>query len=85
MTDAPEVLEGVLEVRPTGGHSRSAMLSTLLRPDHGDPIVLHRRQAVALDAEPELAVYAGRRVRVTGTRGWSSFVVDQVEVIPDEG
>ena len=82
MTDS-EVLEGVLEVAPTGGHSRSAMLSTVLRPDDGEPVVLHRREAVALDAEPELASYAGRRVQVTGTRGWSSFQVDRIEVIPD--
>jgi hypothetical protein len=39
---------------------------------------LRRRDAEALDAEPELARYAGRRVRVTGVRGWTTFVVDEI-------
>jgi hypothetical protein len=47
-------------------------------------VTLHGRGATSLGVEPELAAYVGRHVRVTGTRAWSSFVVDHVEVMSDE-
>jgi hypothetical protein len=54
------------------------MVSAVLVPDDGEPVVLHRRGDTSLSAPQELAAYAGRRVRVVGRRGWSSFVVDDV-------
>jgi hypothetical protein len=44
-----------------------------------ETVVLRRRGAVRLDAEPELTVHEGQRVRVVGTRSWRTFVVDSVE------
>ena len=71
-------LEGVVEVRVTGGGSKSQMRSVVLVPDEGDALVLHPRGSAALSADAGLAAYDGRRVRVVGHRGWSSFVVDEV-------
>ncbi len=45
--------------------------------------MLRRRDALALDAEPELLGYVGRRVRVTGRHAWSAFVVDSCEVVDE--
>jgi hypothetical protein len=83
MTDPPpepDVLVGTVDVRVTGAGSKAEMPSVLLVPDDpgADPVPLRRRDAEALDAEPELARYAGRRVRVTGVRGWTTFVVDEI-------
>lgn len=77
-------LTGIVDVRPTGVGSKSEMPSVvLLVEDARDTVVvLRRREARALDAEPELAAYAGRRVRVTGEQGWSTFVVDAIEELP---
>lgn len=75
MTDE---LEGVVEVRVTGAGSKSEMLSAVLVPDEGEPVVLHQRGVESLSAPPELTAYDGARVRVVGRRGWSSFVVDAV-------
>lgn len=77
-----ERLEGVLRVRVVDEGSKAAMPAAVL--DTGDDaVVLRRRGAVRLDAEPELAAYDGQRVRVVGTRSWRTFVVDAVE--PLEG
>lgn len=78
----PDVLEGILELRVTGAGSKSEMLSVVLVPDEGDAVVLHPREATSLSADADLATYAGRRVRVEGRRGWSSFVA--VTVTPVE-
>lgn len=76
-------LVGTLEVRRVAEGSKSEMDAVVLVLDDPDalPVVLRRRDPVALDAEPELAVHAGARVRVTGSPGWSTFAVDSVEVI----
>jgi hypothetical protein len=78
MTDQ---LSGIVDVRPTGVGSKSEMLSVVLLVDDAETMVipLRRRDALALDAEEELAAYAGRRVRVTGSRHWNTFVVDDIE------
>lgn len=80
MNDAPmnDEVEGVVELRVTGAGSKSEMLSVVLVPDDGDPLVLHPREARSLSADPDLAAYAGTRVRVVGRRRFSSFVVDEV-------
>lgn len=75
-------LTGTVDVRLTGVGSKSEMTSVVLVPDDGGPedaVVLRRSDAEALDAEPELAAYAGKHVRVRGTQGWSTFVVDEIE------
>jgi hypothetical protein len=78
----PEQLEGVLRVRVVDAGSKAAMPAAVL--ETGDQaVVLRRRGAVRLDAEPELTAYEGKRVRVVGTRSWRTFVVDSVE--PLEG
>jgi len=78
----PETLTGRVEHRLVAPGSKSEMAAVVLVPEAGDlvDVVLRRRDAVALDAEPELL---GRRVRVTGTRAWSAFVVDTVDVIDE--
>lgn len=78
MTDE---LTGTVDVRPTGVGSKSEMLSVVLLLDGDETTVvpLRRRDALALDAEPELAAYAGKHVRVTGTQQWTTFVVDTIE------
>ena len=78
MTDE---LTGTVDVRTTAVGSKSEMLSVVLVLDaEGTTVVpLRRRDALALDAEPELAEHSGHHVRVTGTRQWSTFVVDTVE------
>lgn len=79
MTDE---LVGTVAVEVTGQGSKSEMTSAVLYRDSdpaGSPVVLRRREATALSVEPELARYDGRRVRVRGVQGWSTFVVDSVE------
>lgn len=84
---ADESLTGRVERRVVGVGSKSEMSAVVLVPDHpasvteADGIVLRRREASALDAEPELLAYAGRRVRVVGRRGWSVFVVTALDVL----
>jgi hypothetical protein len=77
-------LVGRLEVRTVDAGSKSEMTAVVLVPDDptAEAVRLRRRTATALDAEAELADLAGRRVRVTGERGWQTFVVDEVEVLP---
>ena len=78
----PEQLEGVLRVRVVDAGSKAAMPAAVL--ETGDQtVVLRRRGAVRLDAEPELTAYEGKRVRVVGTRSWRTFVVDSVEPLED--
>ena len=78
-------LVGVVATRTVGTGSKSEMTAVVLIPDggteHGAEVVLRRRAAAALDAEPELLAYVGARVRVTGTRSWTTVVVDSVEVL----
>lgn len=76
-------LVGRLEVRTVGAGSKSEMTAVVLVADDpaGVPVPLRRREAAALDAEPELAELAGRRVRVVGSQGWQTFVVDEVELL----
>lgn len=78
-------LVGRLEERPVDVGSKSEMTAVVLVPDDPavDAVVLRRREAAALDAEAPLVALTGKRVRVTGDRGWSTFVVDEVEVLPD--
>jgi len=57
------------------------MVSAVLVPAEGEPVVLHQRGEESLSAPADLAAYAGTRVRVVGRRGWSSFVVDRVEAL----
>ena len=80
-------LLGRLEVRTLDVGSKSERTAVVLVPDDpsADVVPLRRREAGALDAEEQLAVLGGKRVRVTGDQGWSSFVVDEVEVLPDDG
>ncbi len=77
--EPPDVLDGVVELRVTGTGSKSEMVSAVLVLDEGEHVVLHQRGSASLSAPADLAAYAGTRVRVTGSRGWSSFVVDRVE------
>ncbi len=74
-------LTGIVDVRVTGVGSKSEMRSVVLLLDDGEDtvITLRRREAVALDAEEQLAAYSGRHVRVTGDQIWTTFVVDQIE------
>ena len=75
---------GALAARVVGAGSKSEMTAVVLLADEApdDPgVVLRRRDAVALDAEPELLALVGSRVRVTGTRTWTTLVVDSVEVL----
>ena len=76
-------LVGTVDVQLVGAGSKSEMTSVVLVTDDPAvaPVVLRRREATALDAEEELAVYVGRRVRVVGEQAWSSMVVDSVEVL----
>ena len=78
-SEPPEILEGLLDLRVTNAGSKSEMISAVLVPDDGEAMVLHERGFEGLSASPDLAAYAGTRVRVVGRRGWSSFVVDRVE------
>jgi len=85
-----ETMTGLVERRVVGVGSKSEMSAVGLGPDapasagDAEGVVLRRRDAVALDAEPELLAYVGRHVRVVGRRGWSVFVVDVVEALDDE-
>lgn len=74
-------LTGIVDVRLTGVGSKSEMQSVVLLVDDSDGAVvtLRRREAVALDAEEQLADYTGRHVRVTGDQIWTTFVVDRIE------
>ena len=72
-----ETLVGRLRVRLVDRGSKGAMPAAVLETDE-ETVVLRRREATRLDAEPELAAYDGRRVRVVGTRSWRTFVVDEV-------
>jgi hypothetical protein len=78
-----EQLVGTVAERLVGAGSKSEMNAVVLVPDEPgqEAVVLRRRAAKALDAEPELLAYVGRRVRVSGTRAWAAFVVDLVEPI----
>jgi hypothetical protein len=76
---SPDVLEGLIDVRVTNAGSKSEMVSVVLVPDEGEPVVLHERGLESLSAPPRLAAYAGTRVRVEGRRGWNSFVVDRAQ------
>ncbi len=85
-TPAAELV-GIVAVEVTGRGSKSEMLSVVLHPEPGvdaPPVLLRRREATALSAEPELAAYDGQRVRVTGVPGWSTFVVDTIERLDDD-
>ena len=77
-------LVGRLELRTVGAGSKSEMTAVVLVPDDpdADAVQLRRRAATALDAEPQLAALVGNRVRVVGTSGWQTFVVDEIEVLP---
>jgi hypothetical protein len=79
----PVDLTGVVDVRVTGVGSKSEMTSVVLLPDGAasQPLLLRRREAAALDAEAELTAYAGQRVRVTGSRGLASLLVDRIEPV----
>jgi hypothetical protein len=77
-----EVIEGVLEVRVVDAGSKAEMPAAVLTTSAG-PVVLRRRDAARLDVEPELAAYDGRRVRVTGTQAWRTFVVDEIEALEE--
>jgi hypothetical protein len=76
-------LVGRLEARTVGTGSKSEMTAVVLVPDDAaaDAVQLRRREATALDAEPELAELVGRRVRLVGSQGWQTFVVDEVDVL----
>lgn len=79
-------LMGLVATRTVGAGSRSEMRAVVLIPEPGEDgsveaVVLRRREAAALDAEPELLAYVGARVLVTGTRSWTTVVVDSVEVL----
>lgn len=77
----PELAEGVVEVRVTGAGSKAEMSSVVLVTDDGGALVLRRTGSVdggPLSADPQLAAYAGQRVRVVGQRTWSSFLVDEL-------
>lgn len=81
MTDE---LTGRVEVRVTGVGSKSEMRSVVLvTPD--EEVVLRRRDALALDAEAELAAYDGKVVRVEGSRTWTTFVVDAISEVASGG
>ena len=80
---APEILEGVLTVTVVDAGSKGEMPAAVLTTADRT-VVLRRRHAARLDAEPELAGLAGRRVRVTGTSAWRTFVVDAVELVEGE-
>jgi hypothetical protein len=79
--DSPDVLEGLVDVRVTNAGSKSEMRSVVLVPDEGEPVVLHEQGQESLSASAGLAAYAGRRVRVSGRRGWSSFLVHRVSAL----
>ena len=76
-------LTGIVDVRVTGVGSKSEMRSVVLLIDdsEGTVVTLRRREAVALDAEEQLAAYRGHRVRVTGDQVWTTFVVDRIEAL----
>ena len=81
-------LVGRIELAVTGRGSKSEMTTTVLVPEepHGEQVVLRRRGARALSAEPALAAYAGQRVRVVGEQTWTTFVVDAITAEePGEG
>jgi hypothetical protein len=80
---SPDTLEGIVELRVTNAGSKSEMVSAVLVPDEGEPVVLHQSGITSLSAPAELAAHAGRRVRVVGRRGWSSFVVDAVTPVEE--
>ena len=86
-------LTGTIEERLVGAGSKSEMPAVVLVPDPAagtaedpevEPTVLRRRDATRLDAEPELLAYVGRHVRVHGTRAWTTFVVDEIELLDDD-
>ena len=69
--------------------SKGEMTAVVLDTDDEDrPVVLRRRDAQALSAAPELLGWVGQRVRVAGSRSWTTFVVDHIEpldeITPDE-
>ena len=79
-----EQLEGVVAVEVTGRGSKGERPSVVLHRDGADPpLVLRTRHPASLSAEPELAEYAGRRVRVRGHLGWASFVVAEIEEVTE--
>lgn len=80
-----EELTGTVDVRPTGVGSKSEMESVVLLVEGADVVTLRRRHALALDAEAELAAYAGKHVLVRGSRLWTTFVVDEIEEIEEDG
>lgn len=80
-----EELEGVVAVEVTARGSKGERRSVVLRGDGTGPVVLRTRHPTSLSAESDLAAYAGRRVRIRGERGWTSFVVDEIESLTDPG
>lgn len=84
-----ELVTGTVDVQVTGIGSKSEMPSVVLLVDDAEDdtsdavLPLRRREATALSAEPELAAYAGRHVRVSGSRLWTTFVVDTIEVLDE--
>lgn len=80
---APDVLEGVVDLRVTNAGSKSETTSAVLVTDDGEAVVLHQREVGTLSAPPELAAYVGTRVRVSGRRGWSGFVVDEITPVAE--
>lgn len=76
----PEVLTGTLERRVIGAGSKSEMAAVVLvSSDAEQPeVALRLRDAAALDAEPALLKFVGRRVQVTGRRRWATFVVEHI-------
>ena len=77
-----EELTGTIDVRRTGTGSKSEMVSVVLLsddPGRAEAVILRRRDARALDAEADLAAYAGKHVCVRGTQEWTTFVVDAIE------
>lgn len=78
---SPESLEGVLELRVTNAGSKSERTSAVLVPDAGDPVTLHSSQWESLSTPPDLAAYAGFRVRLHGQVTWTGFLVARVELL----
>ena len=77
--------EGVVAIEVTGRGSKGERRSVVLHRDGADPpLVLRTRAPASLSPEPELAEYAGRRVRVRGQLGWASFVVERIEELRDQ-
>ncbi len=75
--DDPGTLVGRLEVRVVDAGSKGEMPAAVLVTGDG-AVPLRRAGTDRLDADPELAAYDGRLVRVTGHRAWRTFVVDTI-------